>query len=99
MWLAKAAPSPLTLNQSVAFKTDELCSHRIIRELQIRREFADGASFCTKQRENLTSRTLEHSLTPTLRFHINYLVWRLRQNTYCLIVAAHFPSNWYFAPK
>jgi hypothetical protein len=41
-------------------------SHCIVCQFQGGGEFIDGARFNTKQREDLTSRTMKHSLAPSL---------------------------------
>jgi hypothetical protein len=68
--LAKTGSAPLTLNQAIAFETDQVCSHGIVCQFQGGGEFVDGARFDTKQSEDLTSRTIKHSLAPSLWFHI-----------------------------
>ena len=80
--LPKTGSTPLTLNQTIAFETDEVRSHRIICQFQSGGEFIDGARFDPKQSEDLTSRTIEHSLAPSLWFHIKKSVGRLKQNIY-----------------
>jgi len=67
--LPKTGSTPLTLNQTITFETDEVRSHRIVCQFQGGGEFIDGARFNPKQSENLTSRAIEHSLAPSLWFH------------------------------
>ena len=68
--LSKTGSTPLTLNQTIAFETDQVRSHGIVCQFQGGGEFIDGARFDAKQSEDLTSRTIKHSLAPSLRFHI-----------------------------
>ena len=80
--LSKTGSTPLTLNQTIAFETDQVRSHGIVCQFQGGGEFIDGARFDTKQSEDLTSRTIKHSLAPSLWFHIKSSVRQLKQNIY-----------------
>ena len=70
VWLSKTGSTPLMLNQTIAFETDQVRSHGIVCQFQGGGEFIDGARFETKQSEDLASRTIKHSLAPSLWFHI-----------------------------
>jgi hypothetical protein len=70
------------LNQTIAFKTDQVRAHGIVCQFQGSGEFIDGARFDPKQSEDLTSRAIEHSLAPSLWFHPKSSVRRLSQNIY-----------------
>jgi hypothetical protein len=67
--LSKTGSTSFTLNQTIAFETDQERSHCIVCQFQGGGEFIDGARFDPKQSENLPSRTIKHSLAPSLRFH------------------------------
>jgi hypothetical protein len=71
VWLSKTGSTPFPLNQTIAFETDQVRPHGIIRQFQGGGEFIDGARFDPKQSKDLTSRTSKHSLAPSLWFHIN----------------------------
>src|ERR1700737_2973989 len=66
---SQTGSTPLTLNQTIAFETDQRASHGIVCQFQGGGEFIDGARFDPKQSEDLTSRTIKHSLAPSLWFH------------------------------
>jgi hypothetical protein len=80
--LSKTGSTPLTLNQTIAFETDQVRSHGIVCQFQGGGEFIDGARFDPKQSEDLTSRAIEHSLAPSLWFHGKSSVPKLKQNIY-----------------
>ena len=80
--LSKTGPTSFTLNQTIAFETDQVRSHGIVCQFQGGGEFIDGARFDSKQSEDLTSRTIKHSLAPSLWFHIKNSVWQLKQDIY-----------------
>ena len=80
--LSKTGSTPFTLNQTIAFETDQVRSDGIVCQFQGGGEFIDGARFDPKQSENLTPRTIKHSLAPSLWFHIKSLVRRLSPNIY-----------------
>jgi hypothetical protein len=67
--LPKTGSTPLTLNQTIAFETDEVRSHGVVGQFQSGGEFIDSARFDPEQSENLPSRAIEHSLAPSLWFH------------------------------
>src|ERR1700693_2684717 len=62
--LSKTGSTPFTMNQTIAFETDEVRSHGIVCQFQSGGEFINGARFDPKQSEDLTSRTIKHSLAP-----------------------------------
>jgi hypothetical protein len=68
--LSKPRATPLLLNQTVAFETDQVRSHGIVCQFQGSGEFVNGARLDPKQSENLTSRTIKQSLAPSWWFHI-----------------------------
>jgi hypothetical protein len=80
--LSKTGSTSFTLNQTIAFETDQVRSDGIVCQFQGGGEFIDGARFDPKQSENLPSRTIKHSLAPSLRFHKKSLVRRLKLNIY-----------------
>ncbi len=80
--LSKTGPAPFTLNQTIAFETDQVRSYGIVCQFQGGSEFIDGARFDPQQSEDLTSRTIKHSLAPSLWFHLKSLVRRFSQNIY-----------------
>jgi hypothetical protein len=53
--------APFTLNQTIAFETDQERSHGIVCQFQSGGEFIDGARFDPKQSEDLTSRAIKRS--------------------------------------
>ena len=76
--LSKTGSTPLTLNQTIAFETDQVRAHGIVCHFQGGGEFIDGARFDTKQSEDLAACTIKYSLAPSLWFHIKNSVWRLK---------------------
>jgi hypothetical protein len=68
--LSKTGSTPLTLNQTIAFETDQVRSDGVVGQFQGSGEFIDGARFDPKQSKDLTSGTIEHSLAPSLWFHL-----------------------------
>ena len=80
--LSKTGSTPLALNQTIAFETDQVRSHCIVCQFQGGGEFIDGARFDPKQSEDLTSRTIKHSFAPSLWFHLKVQSQRLNQNMY-----------------
>jgi hypothetical protein len=80
--LSQTGSTPLTLNQPIAFETYQVRPHSIICQFQGGGKFIDGARFDPKEREDLTSRTIEKSLTPSLWFHIRCGVRKIKQKIY-----------------
>jgi hypothetical protein len=68
--LSQTGSTPLTLNQTIAFETDEVSAHGIVCQFEGGGEFVDGARFDPKQSEDLASRTVKQSLAPSLCSYI-----------------------------
>ena len=82
MRLSKTGSTALTLNQAIAFEADQVRSDGVVRQFQGGGEFIDSARFDPKQSEDLTARTIKHSLAPSLWFHLKVQFQRLNQNMY-----------------
>jgi hypothetical protein len=82
MRLSKTGSTALTLNQAIAFEADQVRSDGVVCQFQGGGEFINGARFNPKQSEDLTSRTIKHSLAPSLWFHLKVQFQRLNQNMY-----------------
>jgi hypothetical protein len=68
----RLADAPLhagTLNQTIPLKTHQMSAHRILRQGKRFCQVAYGPILDPEQRQNLTPRAFEQTLTPGRRFH------------------------------
>src|SRR4029450_7059529 len=78
--LSQTGSTSFTLNQTIAFETDQVRAHGIVCQFQGGGESIGGGRFNAKQRESLSAGALQQSLTPSLWFHTKSLVRRFSPN-------------------